>query len=209
MSVNVTVAETEEEKRPSYRLRFETMCRDLGWLPAQDYVVPEERDEYDAAQSIIFLAFDDDGSPVGTTRIIMPGDIPLPIEKYFELYPKELVESVHGKIVLGAEVSRFVVPHHQKYKKHEITQVLCMALLGKLLTKGASHAYISADHRFFRLLIMMGFNFSPIGEPKVYMGSKTIPAITNLIALEARLRREKPRLYALHMSGRDSALHGV
>jgi N-acyl-L-homoserine lactone synthetase len=209
MSVKVAVAGTEEERRPSYRLRFETMCRDLGWLPAQDYAVPEEKDEYDAGQSIIFLAFDDDDNPVGTTRIIMPGNIPLPIEKHFELYPKELVESVHGKIVLGAEVSRFIVPQHQKYKKHEITQALCMALLGKLLITGASHAYISADHRFFRLLMMMGFNFAPIGEPKVYMGSKTIPAITNLIVLEDRLRSEKPGLYALLMSGSDRVLNAV
>ena len=209
MSVKVAVAGTEEERRPSYRLRFETMCRDLGWLSVQDYALPEEKDEYDADQSIIFLAFDDDGNPVGTTRIIMPGDIPLPIEKHFELYPKELVESLHGKILLGAEVSRFVVPNHHKYKKHEITQVLCMALLGNLLTTGASHAYISADHRFFRLLSMMGFSFAPIGEPKVYMGSKTIPAITNLITLEARLRSEKPGLHALLMSGSDRALNAV
>jgi N-acyl-L-homoserine lactone synthetase len=185
------------------------MCRDLGWLPVQDYAVPEEKDEYDAVQSIIFLGFDDDGAPAGTTRIIMPGAIPLPIERHFKLYPKELVESLYGKIVLGAEVSRFVVPHHHKYKKHEITRTLCMALLGKLLMMGASHAYISADHRFFRLLSMMGFSFVPIGEPKVYMGSKTIPAITNLIALEARLQSEKPELHAMLISGGDRALNAV
>jgi hypothetical protein len=84
-----------------------------------------------------------------------------------------------------------------------------MALLGKLLVAGASHAYISADHRFFRLLIMMGFNFATIGEPKVYMGSKTIPAITNLIILKDRLRSEKPGLYALLMSGSDRMLNAV
>jgi N-acyl-L-homoserine lactone synthetase len=185
------------------------MCRDLGWLRTQDYAVPEEKDEYDSLQSIIFLAFDDDGVPVGTTRIIMPGDITLPIEKHFKLYHKEQIESIHGKIVFGAEVSRFIAPHHHKYKKHEITYALCMALLGKLLIMGASHAYISADHRFFRLLSIMGFGFVPIGEPKEYMGSKTVPAITNLIALAARLRNEKPDLHTLLISGSVGALNAV
>jgi len=56
---------------------------------------------------------------------------------------------------------------------------------------------------------MMGFSFAPIGEPKVYMGSKTIPAIANLITLEARLRSEKPGLHVLLMSGSGRALNAV
>lgn len=179
------------------------MCRDLGWLPQQDYAEPEEKDEYDAKQSIIFLARDDAGHAVGTTRLIMPGDIPLPIEKHFDLQPREQIEAVHGRIVMGAEVSRFIVPNNTQFKRHEITQLLCLKLLWTLIAACASHAYISADFRFFRLLGLMGFTFTPIGQPKVYMGSKTIPAITNISALETKLRNEKPELHSLLLSNGD------
>ncbi len=200
------VADTEQEKRMSYRLRFETMCRDLGWLPAQDYAVPEEKDEYDDGQSITFLAMDDEGSAVGTSRIIFPGEKQLPIEKHFELVARADIEKTHGKISLGAEVSRFIVPHHTRYKKHEITRLLCMALLRTLMGTGASHAYVSADHRFFRLLVMLGFNFTQIGEPVFYMGSKTVPGIVNLSGLANRLRDQQPGLYKLLMSEGDMVL---
>ncbi len=189
------VAESEEEKRLSYRLRFETMCRDLGWIPARDYAEPEEKDEYDERQSIIFLAVDDTGQAVGTARIIMPGDIPLPIERHFDLQPRERVEALHGSIVCGGEISRFIVPDGNRYHKHEITYKLGIALIRALIQAGASHAYISADYRFFRLLAMLGASFTPIGEPKVYMGSKTVPAITRLSALAARLKSERPVLH--------------
>jgi N-acyl-L-homoserine lactone synthetase len=173
------------------------MCRDLGWLPPQDYAVPEERDEYDIKQSIIFLAMDYSDNVVGTSRIILPGDIPLPVEKYFKLYPKDEIELVHGKIEYAVEVSRFIVPQNPNFKRHNITQMLCVIMLNELLRIGASHAFVSADHRFFRLLNILGFEFTEIGEPEFYMGSKTIPAITNLNELSSKLAREKPALYEL------------
>jgi len=201
--MRVIIAKSEEEKRLSYRLRFDTMCQNLGWLPVENYATPEEWDEYDVKQSIIFLVVDDFGNTIGTSRIILPGDIPLPIERHFDLYPMDQIEKLHGKIEYGVEISRFIVPQNSTFKNHEITQMLCMAMLNTLLRMETSHAFISADYRFFRLLNILGIYFVYIGEPKIYMGSKTIPGITNLRDLASRLEKERPFLYELLMANEE------
>lgn len=171
------------------------MCRDLGWIPGGDCAEPEEKDEYDEAQSIAFLVTDEDGRAVGTARIIMPGDIPLPIERHFDLEPRERIEAAHGLIVRGGEISRFIVPVNGHFRRHEITCKLGIELIRALINAGASHAFISADYRFFRLLSMLGASFAPIGEPRFYMGSKTVPALARLGDLVQRLKSERPALH--------------
>lgn len=191
------MAENEKEKKQSYQLRFDIMCRELGWLAAGDYAVPEEKDEYDGGQSMPFLAVDESGAAVGTSSILLPGRIALPIEKYFEIYHRNYVTAWHGELHYAVEISRFIVPEAAGSQNHEITLMLCMSILGCLIRMGASHAYVSADHRFFRLLRLPGIRFDQIGEPKFYMGSKTIPGITNLEILAATLRKERPMLYEM------------
>jgi len=193
--VKIILAREAEEKSLAYRLRFKVMCRDLGWLPSQDYPFEEEQDEYDAEQSIGFLALDLIGNCVGTSRLIMPGDIPLPIENNFELLKKELLEDMYGKMDSCVEVSRFAVPDHPSLKNHEITLKLCRAMIMASINMGVTHMLMSIDHRFFRLLKMLGFSLSEIGEPKFYMGSRTIPGILPLINILTNLRKSKLSLY--------------
>jgi len=197
MPVKVIMAESEKEKQQSYQLRFDIMCQELGWLSTGDYAVPEEKDEYDEGQSIPFLAVDEVGNAVGTSRILLPGSILLPIEKYFDLHPRRQITASHGELDYAVEISRFIVPEAAGSQNHEITILLCMKILGSLIRMGASHAYVSADHRFFRLLRLLGIRFHQIGEAKFYMGSKTVPGITNLKTLASTLRKERPGLYQM------------
>lgn len=152
-------------------------CSSLGWLPAEQYRAAEERDEYDLNQSMIFIAMNDDGIPLGTSRLILPGEVPFPIEKYFKLYPKEAIEAAYGKLKFCVEVSRFVVPKSPFYKEHEITMALCNAMIEKSTDMNVTHMFMSTDHRFFRLLKILGLHLLEIGEPEFYMGSKTVPGI--------------------------------
>lgn len=193
--MKIILAREAEEKSLVYRLRFKVMCRDLGWLPAQDYPFGEEQDEYDTEQSIAFLALDFIGNCAGTSRLIMPGDISFPIENHFEIMKKDLLEAIYGKMDYCVEVSRFAVPDHPFLKNHEITLKLCRAMIMTSIKMGVTHMLMSIDHRFFRLLKMLGFKLSEIGEPKFYMGSKTIPGILPLINILPNLRKSKPSLY--------------
>lgn len=200
IGIMVIIARTEEEKRQSFRLRFETMCRDLGWLPTGDYALEEEWDEYDMRQSIIFLAIDGADRSIGTGRLILPGEEPLPIEKHFNLYPEELVEAVHGKMGYCVEVSRFIVPQNPSFKNHDITLLIIRAMIHKCMDIGVTHLLTSCDYRFFRLLRALGFYLSEIGESKLFMGSKTIPGILSVKKLPEILLEKNPRLYDYIMS---------
>ena len=195
MSVKIIIARNVVEKKLAYQLRFKMMCENLGWLPAREYPTKEEQDEYDPGQSIIFLATDFMGNCVGTSRLILEGMLSFPIEKYFRVYPREFIEAVHGKLRHCVEVSRFIVPESRHIKNHEITLMLCRSMIKRSIRMGVTHAFLSADHRFFRLLKMMGFQIVGIGEPKFYMGSKTVPGILPLENLLTEIKYKKPSLY--------------
>jgi len=173
------------------------MCRDLRWLPAQNYAIPEEQDEYDDKQSMAFLVLDTSDNVIGTARLVLHGEVPLPIERHFELYPRELLEAIHGKMECCVEVSRFIIPQNPTFRSHEITQVLCIAMIKIGITKGITHMFVSADHRFFRLLKMLGFPLAEIGKEKFHMGSKTIPGILTLKDMPSIFKQERPFLYEL------------
>ena len=174
--MKVIAAKTEEQKRTCYKMRYDVMCQELGWL-SQDSATPEERDEYDKTQSINFLVLDDNDNPIGTTRMIMEGDIPLPIEKHFNIDSREQMNMDHGRIILAAEGSRFIVPQNSEYRHHEVSVTMCNAIVEKSQELGVSHVFVSADHKVFRLLRMIGLPLKQIGEAKYYMGSKTVPSI--------------------------------
>jgi len=170
------------------------MCRDLEWLPLREYPSGEEQDEHDPKQSIMFLAVDILGNCAGTSRLIIPGDMPFPIDSHFELVSRDLLEANYGKMEHPVEVSCFIVPDHPFLKNHEITLRLCRAMIMASIKMGVTHMLMSIDQRFFRLLKMLGFHLAAIGEPKFYMGSRTIPGILPLIDLPPILRQRKPNI---------------
>jgi len=171
------------------------MCQNLDWLPSEEYPSGEEQDEYDTRQSIIFMAFDLLGGCAGTSRLIIPGDLAFPIDTHFDLIDKKILEERYGRMDYCVEVSRFIVPDHLFLKHHEITLKLCKAMIMASIRMGVTHMLVSADYRFFRLLRMIGFHLSEIGEPKFYMGSKTIPGVLPLHDLLPVLKNRKPSLY--------------
>lgn len=193
--MRIVIAEEETKKRLTYRLRFEVMCLELGWLSGDEYHGGIEHDEYDSGQSLPFLAIDQFGQSVGTSRLILPGEHPFPVETHFNIHSPERMEKEHGELNYCVEVSRFVVPDNPALKNHEITMMLCRAMIKKSLEMGVSHMLMSTDYRFFRLLKILGFQLEEIGEPKDYMGSKTIPGILPLRNLLPKLKDNKPFLY--------------
>lgn len=181
------------------------MCEELRWLPPHEYPDGQEQDEYDDMQSMTFVALDDIGNCVGTSRLIFPGAISLPIETHFTLYPKEFIEAIYGTLRHYVEVSRFIVPENQFLKRHEITLMLCRAMIHMSIKMRVSHMLMSADYRFFRLLRILGFQLAEIGEPTFYMGSKTIPGILPLENLLPVLKERKPDLYEYLLAGDELA----
>ncbi len=171
------------------------MCENLEWLPAYRYPTKEEQDEYDPGQSIAFLAKDMLDNCIGTSRLILQGRLPFPIEDHFDIYPKKYIEKMYGKLEHCVEVSRFIVPENLLLNNHEITLMLCKSMIKKSFSMGVTHAFLSVDYRFYRLLKILGFQLDEIGEAAFYMGSRTVPAILPLENMLPVLKNKKPSLY--------------
>jgi N-acyl-L-homoserine lactone synthetase len=172
------------------------MCQELGWLPMQEYPFWIEKDEYDSMQSIAFLAKDMNDNVIGTSRLILKGDISLPVERHFELYPDQELKVILGDGSSYAEASRFIVPEHPSYKNHEITLALISRMIQMCEERDIAGMLMSADYRFYRLLRMLGLPLCQIGKPRVYLGSETIPGVLPLARLESETKYRKPKLYA-------------
>jgi N-acyl-L-homoserine lactone synthetase len=184
------VARSEESLRACYRLRYEVMCRELGWVSEDSCPGGLEMDEYDVFQAVSFLAYDGEQQVVGTVRLILSGELPLPVQRHFALQPWQQIEAAHGRIGGYGEVSRFVVPPHPRFKRHEITLGLCGAVIAEAEGLQLTHLFMSADKRFYRLLRMLGFPIAQVGRSRFYMGSETIPAVFPIGRL-----KEKALLY--------------
>ena len=184
------------------------MCENLEWLPVNSYPAKEEQDEYDPGQSIIFLAKDMLDNCIGTARLILQGMLPFPIENHFDIYPKEYIEQIYGKLEHCVEVSRFIVPENLFLKNHEITLMLCKSMINMSFRMGVTHAFLSVDYRFFRLLKILGFQLDEIGEPAFYLGSRTVPAILPLENMLPVLKIKKPSLYE-YLTADDGIFEGI
>lgn len=195
--MKTVIARTEEERGLCYRMRYDVMCRELGWISG-DRATPEERDEYDLEQSIDFLALDDEGEPIGTSRLIVEGRLPLPIERHFMLVPRDEMEKAHGSIASAAEGSRFIVPRNTQYRRHEVSVSMCHALIARCIGLGITHMFVSADHKVFRLLRMIGFPLERVGESTHYMGSETVPSIIAMAGWEEVIKKQKQKLKQKH-----------
>jgi N-acyl-L-homoserine lactone synthetase len=194
--MNTSIARTEELIKICYRMRYDVMCQELGWI-SDDRATPEERDEYDNEQSIHFLALDDINVPIGTSRLIIEGAIKLPIERFFKINSRNAIAEAYGEITSFAEGSRFIVPRNSKYRRHEVSISMCNALIGMCLDLGISHMFVSADYKVFRLLRMIGFPLEQVGESRHYMGSETVPSIVSIAGWDGILEKEyehKPTL---------------
>ena len=98
-----------------FKLRFQVYCRECGFIREEDYPESSEQDEYDP-QSIHFAAINSVGDVVGTMRIILPGALPLPIERHcagIQIKPDPLPGMGY------AEVSRLVISKYLRRRRDD------------------------------------------------------------------------------------------
>lgn len=197
-----------------YALRFEVYCRECGFIKAEDYPDQRERDEYDA-QSIHFAAFNDDDEAVGTMRLIMPGEHPLPIlEHCTELdVPRE-----HLELPQAVEISRLVISKRLRrrhddrmYYGPQTEDTIVMENNEQFLRRakpmafglyreiymeskrrGITEWYSLMERPLWFLLRIHGFLFDPIGEEvDVYGPVRPYVGRVNKIEQEVHTRFKK------------------
>lgn len=96
-------AETREQLKKAYKLRYQVYCEELGWVPTNDFGI--ESDEFDGNAKIICVE-NELGEVVGTTRVI-DSDYVWICEKHFPQTISGDVDDI--KHNLTAEASRIAI----------------------------------------------------------------------------------------------------
>ena len=151
----------------------------------------DELDPYES-DSLYFVAQDDEKDHiVGVTRLIFKPVLELPTLEHFTIYDLELKRLQKLPKDSYAEVSAFT-----KMPQHEVGMDIIRTVFQYSLQNDITHWICCIDERVYKYLNrVFGPVFKLIGEPKVYLGSVTIPCILDIPASTPIFKNTKPKLY--------------
>lgn len=186
--MQVRIAKGRREKDLAKRLRYKIFCEELKWIPSEDFPDGLETDEWDDA-AVHLIAIREE-KVFGTIRLIWPNPLGLPIETEWSV-------SDEVKSSKPVEVSRFAVDNENNYLPHVISLSLIRAAFIHSIEKGVICWVAALDQVVWRMLRSLGIKFSPIGETKIYLGSRTVPGVLTLSDLRESLLKNYRNIYEL------------
>jgi len=150
-----------------------------------------EPDPYQA-DSVYFTAQSaTDGSVVGVTRLIFGKLEQLPTLLHFQTYDLEKARLQQLDAIRYAELSAFT-----KLPAHDVALGLIKTVFQYSEQVGITHWICCVDERVYNYMNrVFKFPFRLIGEPKVYLGSRSIPCVLILDDILTTIRTERPPLY--------------
>ncbi len=207
-----------------YKLRFQVYCRECGFIKEENYPQCLEKDEYDA-QSVHFAALNDAGHVVGTMRMIVPGELNLPIERHcpdITIKPDPLPEMGY------AEISRLVISKQLRRRRDDgmyyepqvddkkvngaqndfLRRAKPMAfglyreLYHESKRRGITYWYALMEKSLWLLLRIHGFRFDCIGE-EVDVYGPVKPYLGKLPVMEQEVRRKFPKFFEYFIENLD------
>jgi len=158
------------------------------------FFTSDEEDPYEKL-SKYFIVQTSDQSVVGVTRLIYSHLEDLPTVKNFTIY--DIMRAKLNQIETNriAEISAFT-----KMPAHDVGIGLIKTVLQYSLETGLTHWICCIDQRVYNYMHrMFKFPFQIIGEPKVYLGSVTVPCILNLKECLSNLKERRSTLYEYFM----------
>lgn len=161
----------------------------------------DEEDPYEKS-SKYFMAQTYDNTVVGVTRLIYSQFDELPTIKHFEIYDINKAKLNQLEPNRVAEISAFT-----KMPAHDVGIGLIKTVLQYSLQTGLTYWVCCIDQRVYNYMHrMFKFPFQVIGEPKVYLGSTTIPCALNLTECLSNLKERRSTLYEYFVEGEKEQL---
>jgi N-acyl-L-homoserine lactone synthetase len=176
-SIRFALAETANEQRAIYHLRYQTVI-ERGWAQPADYPDGMERDADDGvALHIMGL---DGNSLVACARLIFPNKVKqLPTERIFGVHVEPC-----GKVV---DLGRQIVARSHSNMQH----VIFAALLGRCWLEAQSQGYYHVCGDFtpsmIRLYRLLGLAVTTLGPPRHYFGEERIPIVQDVVSAVTQL----------------------
>lgn len=130
-------------------------------------------------------------SVVGVTRLIFDKMDKLPTLQNFNIYDIERARLMQLDAIRYAELSAFT-----KLPAHDVSVGLLKTALQYSLDIGLTHWVCCVDERVYQYMNrIFKFPFRTIGEPRVYLGSNTIPCVLILEDALTNIKQERLPLY--------------
>ncbi|HQO57917.1 MAG TPA: PEP-CTERM/exosortase system-associated acyltransferase [Candidatus Omnitrophota bacterium] len=188
-----------------YRLRYEVYVTEFGYIKAEHYLDGLEYDKYDR-QAQHFAAVDPDGEVVGAVRLILPGDLDLPLEEQCaSIYnPKQIYSHVRfgemSRLIVSKKLrnrrgfTRSCQEKHKALGDHSEDVLyrcfakctiigLCSCVFEESQRLNITHWYALMEKKLYLLLALYGFKFNCIGPEIDYYGS-VFPYVVSLSDIE-------------------------
>lgn len=165
----------------------------------------DENDPYIDNSTYFVVQSADLKEVVGVTRLIFMSLDDLPTMKHFNIFDIEKIKLAGLEKNKYAEISAFT-----KMPKHDVGLGLMRTVLSYSLNNGLTHWVCCIDERVYRYMQrIFKFPFEVIGEPNVYLGSKTIPCVMNLSECLITLKEKRPTLYDYFVGSEENIMEVV
>lgn len=200
-----------------YRLRLQVYGHECGFIDPADYPDGMERDEYDA-QSQHFAIIGEQDHLIGAMRLILPGERPLPIERYC---PNVKLSDDAAPDKNTAEISRLVISKRIRrrrndglYYEPQVQDQMVVDQEGKAIRRrsrpmafglyremyqqskqlGITRWCSLMEKSLWMLLKVHGFVFTPVGE-EVDVYGPVRPYVAQIADMEKEVSEKFPTFY--------------
>ncbi|WP_306536948.1 PEP-CTERM/exosortase system-associated acyltransferase [Geobacter sp.] len=202
-----------------YWLRYKVYCDEWGFEKPEDHPDGIEIDDYDH-HSVHFAAFrEDDGSLIGTVRLIRSSELGFPLFSHCTVdtdlsflggnavgeisrlaISKELRRRRPDRALYDGEMQELEVEdtplavRERRKNENAIVLGLYRCLYKESIETGVTHLYAVMARGLFLLLKKISINFRQIGPEVNYHGSRT-PYILDLAQMMVDLKERNSQLY--------------
>ncbi|SFC24041.1 N-acyl-L-homoserine lactone synthetase [Alkalibacterium subtropicum] len=169
------------------------------------FLKKDDEDPYIDHSTYFVVETADAKEVVGVTRLIFMSLDDLPTMKHFNIFEIEKLKLAGLEDNKYAEISAFT-----KMPKHDVGLGLIRTVLNYSLSNGLTHWVCCIDERVYRYMHrIFKFPFEVIGEPNVYLGSKTIPCVLNLSECLTTLKEKRRTLYDYLVESEEKVMEGI
>lgn len=166
------------------------------------FIKEDEDDSYVDSSKYFVVQTADTQEVVGVTRLIFNSLEELPTIRYFDIFEEQMEKLLLLDSSKYAEVSAFT-----KMPKHDVGLGLIRTIFNYSMETDLSHWVCCVDERVYRYLNrIFKFPFEVIGEPTVYLGSKSIPCMLDLSECLMALKEKRKPLYDYLMESENKTL---
>lgn len=191
-------ADSEEELREVYKLRYKVYCEERGFEKPEDHPGGIEFDEFDKSSKHFMAMIGTRRHVIGTARIILNSENWLPIKINCKI-EKDLSSLDHSRL---GEISRLAVSnellYNDAFNDKRMRQMVVFGLYKLIYIEsrmmGLTHWLAVMTDGLYKLLRRAGIVFAPIGPPVNYHGIRT-PYLGSIAEIEAEVSRKNPELF--------------